>query len=158
MTGTTVLERPGTRTPGTEARTDEGAEEEPRHRLMPLRIILDESEPEGSGHIVKYLRFHSGVDENRGAQNATMIDYHPSVLVRGNSLSEIETELLGKMPPYPRYIRGFVLSDEVVGYPVHEQGGTRQVTVRSANFCRLVEVNQEDIDREYWLEEQKKRT
>jgi len=123
------------------------------HRLMPLRVVVDESEPVGSGHRVKYLRYHSGIDENRGAINATMLDYHPPVLVRGSSLSEIEAELLEKMPPYPRYVVGFVLSDDVISVPVHDQGGTEVIHIRAANFCRFVDIQQEDIEAEYACDE-----
>lgn len=134
------------------------AEERSGHVLMPLRIVRDETAPRG--HKVRVERYYSGIDENREVQRATIITGRPPMSVRGKSLSEIEKELLERVP-YPEYthlrggphVNAFVLGDDAYNFPIHDQGGTRVVRIMAANFYTLVDVEQGDIDAEYICDE-----
>lgn len=156
MAGTAVAERPGTRTPGTEARTDEGAEEEPRHRLMPLRTRLI-SRTEGP-EIVRHQS--DTVEAGRGKTNAVMIKNLDPVLVRGKKLTLADIEKQASMKyPFPNedgHMNAFLVSGDELTVPVLGPVGEEILTVRAVNFYSLSTYNPEDAEREYELEEERR--
>ena len=147
---TRTLERPGT---GTRTARQPVAEK-PKPRLMPLRS----AHPRTKEFII--IRYHSRVVESssRGV-NAKPIDFLAPITVNGSSLAEIEEEVRREypMPNEDGLMNAFLLAEYGHTFPVHDQGGTRNVSVRAAVFYTLYELDPEDVEREYELDERELR-